>query len=61
MTRSLRVALLFAALAAAADGAAAPDGKYKTYQEASAAGAKAVREANLAACGCGRAFRKEGV
>jgi hypothetical protein len=30
MTRSLRAALLFAALAAAADGAAAQDGKYKT-------------------------------
>jgi hypothetical protein len=49
MTRSFRAALLFVALAAAADGAAAQDGKYKTYKEASAAGAKAVREGNLAA------------
>jgi len=49
MTRSLRAALLFAALAAAAGGAAAQDGKYKTYKEAYAAGAKAVREGNLAA------------
>jgi hypothetical protein len=49
MTRSLRAALLFFALAAAADGAAAQDAKYKSYQEAYAAGAKAVREGNLAA------------
>jgi hypothetical protein len=49
MTRSLRAALLFAALAVTADGAAAQDAKYKTYQEAYAAGAKAVREGNLAA------------
>jgi hypothetical protein len=48
MTRSLQAPLLFAALAAAAPSAA-QDGKYKTYQEAAAAGAKAVRGGDLAA------------
>jgi hypothetical protein len=49
MTRSLHAPLLFAAMAATAAGAAAQDGKYKTYKEAYAAGAKAVRDGDLAA------------
>lgn len=49
MTRSLRVALLFAALAATAAGVAARADEYKTYKDAYAAGMKAVRDGNLVA------------
>jgi hypothetical protein len=49
MNRSLRAPLLFAALAATAAPSAAQDGKYKTYKEAAAAGARAVRAGDLAA------------
>jgi hypothetical protein len=46
MTRYLLSAIIFSALAT---GSAAQDGKYKTYKEAAAAGAKAVRSGDLAA------------
>src|SRR4051812_15376298 len=46
MTRSLLSAILVAALAAAA---AAQDGQYKTYKQAYASGAKAVKAGDLAA------------
>jgi hypothetical protein len=45
MTRYLLSAIVFSALAT---GLVAQDGKYKTYKEAAAAGAKAVRSGDLA-------------
>jgi tetratricopeptide (TPR) repeat protein len=49
MIRSLRAPFLFAALAATVAGMTAQADEYRTYQEARAAGAKAVRDGNLAA------------
>ena len=49
MNCSFRSLLLLSALAATPAGAAAQDGKYKTYKDAYAAGAKAIRAGDLAA------------
>lgn len=49
MTRSLRVSLLFAALAVSAAEVNAQVGEYKTFKEARAAGAKAIKDGNMSA------------
>jgi hypothetical protein len=49
MTRATRIILLFTVLVATASGSAAQNDPYKTYREAAAAGAKAIRAGDLAA------------